>query len=177
MSKKWYVIYARGGYETKVKLAIEEVIKRENLLDLFAEILIPTENVIELKDGQKKNTERKFFPGYMFINMEFTEQTWLLVKNVTNVVGFIGSENSKPMPIPPKEMDGILAKIKEGVDKPKPKVTYQAGEEVLIVAGPFNEFNGTVEHVNYEKNTMQVSVLIFGRITPVTLDFNQVEKN
>ena len=177
MSKKWYVIYARGGYEVKVKLAIKEAIKRENLPDLFAEILIPTENVIELKDGQKKSTERKFFPGYMFINMEFTEQTWLLVKNVTHVVGFIGSENSKPMPVLTKEMDSILAKIKEGVDKPKPKVTYQAGEEVLIIDGPFNDFNGTVEQVNYEKNTMQVSVLIFGRITPVTLDFNQVKKN
>lgn len=177
MSKKWYIIHARGGYEAKVKLAIGEAINRADVVDLFGEILIPTESVIELKDGQKKSTERKFFPGYMFIRMELTEATWLLVKNITNVVGFIGgSVRTKPSPVHEKEMDKILSKIQEGADKPKPKVTYQAGEEVLIIDGPFNEFNGTVEAVNYEKNTLQVSVLIFGRTTPVTLEFYQVEK-
>ncbi len=176
MSKKWYIIHARSGYEAKVKLSIEETIGRENLSDLFSDILIPTESVVELKNGQKKNTERKFFPGYMFINMELTQSSWFLVKNITNVVGFIGGTGTEPTAVHAREMDRILNKIQEGVDKPKPKVTYQAGEEVLIIDGPFNEFNGTVEKVNYEKSTMQVSVLIFGRTTPVTLEFHQVEK-
>ena len=176
MSKKWYIIHARSGYEAKVKLAIEEAVTREKLSELFNEILIPTESVVELKNGQKKNTERKFFPGYMFINMELTQSSWLLVKNITNVVGFIGGTGTEPMPVHAIEMDRVLSKIQEGVDKPKPKVTYQAGEEILIIDGPFNEFSGTVESVNYEKNTIQVSVLIFGRITPVVLEFHQVKK-
>ncbi len=176
MAKEWYIIYARSGYEFKVKLAIEESIERDNLAEYFDEILIPTESVIELKNGKKKNTERKFFPGYMFIKMELTQETWLLIKNISNVSGFIGGKNSEPTPVNKHEMDKIINKIQEGVDKPKPKVLYKPGEEVLIIDGPFNEFSATVESANYEKNTMQVSVLIFGRITPVVLGFFQVEK-
>lgn len=176
MSKKWYIIHARSGYEAKVKLAIEEAISRKELTELFDDILIPTESVVELKDGQKKNTERKFFPGYMFVNMELTQASWLLVKNITNVVGFIGGTGTEPTPVHDREMDKILGRIKEGVDKPKPKTTYQSGEEVLIIDGPFNEFSATVEQIDYDKNTLQVSVLIFGRVSSVTLEFHQVEK-
>ncbi len=176
MAKKWYIIHARSGYEFKIKLAIEEIIEREGLRQSFDEILIPTESVVELKNGQKKNTERKFFPGYMFIKMELTHKNWLLIKNINNVSGFIGGSGSEPMAVHKREMDKIINKIQEGVDKPKPKVLYKPGEEVLIIDGPFNEFSATVENVNYEKNTMQVSVLIFGRTTPVILEFYQVEK-
>ncbi len=176
MAKKWYIIHARSGYESKVKTAIEERIEQQNLSKLFGKILIPTESVVELKDGQKKNTERKFFPGYMFIYMELTESLWLMVKNINYVIGFIGGSGTEPTPVHKKEMERILNKIREGADKPKPKITYQEGEEVLITDGPFNEFNGIVENVDYEKNSLQVAVQIFGRTTPVVLEFFQVEK-
>jgi transcriptional antiterminator NusG len=176
MSKNWFVIHARSGYEAKVKIAIEEAITREGIEDLVEEILIPTEQVVELKEGKKKETERKFFPGYMLIKMELTEPSWLLVKNTNNVIGFIGGSSGKPSPITQKEVDRIFARVQEGADKPKPKVAFQPGEEVLVVDGPFNEFNGTVESVNYEKSLLTVEVLIFGRTTAVELEFSQVEK-
>lgn len=176
MSKRWYVLHARSGYEAKVKLAIEEAIERESLTDLLGNIMIPTEQVVELKDGQKKTAERKFFPGYMLINMELTEQSWLTVKNTTNVIGFIGGSSGKPSPITQREVDKIMARVQEGADKPKPKVAYQPGEEILVIDGPFNEFNGTIDSVDYEKNLLKVEVLIFGRTTPVELEFSQVAK-
>ncbi len=176
MSKRWYVLHARSGYEAKVKIAITEAAEREEIVDLIGEIMIPTEQVVELKDGLKKTAERKFFPGYMLINMELTEPSWLLVKNTNNVIGFIGGSSGKPSPITQREVDKILAKVQEGADKPKPKVAYQPGEEVLVTDGPFNEFNGTVYSVNYEKNLLEVEVLIFGRTTSVELEFSQVEK-
>jgi len=176
MSKRWYVLHARSGYEAKVKIAITEAAEREEIVDLIGEIMIPTEQVVELKDGLKKTAERKFFPGYMLINMELTEPSWLLVKNTNNVIGVIGGSSGKPSPITQREVDKILAKVQEGADKPKPKVAYQPGEEVLVTDGPFNEFNGTVYSVNYEKNLLEVEVLIFGRTTSVELEFSQVEK-
>ena len=174
--KKWFVIHARSGYEAKVKVAIEEAVSREGIEDLTGEIMIPTEQVVELKGGKKKETERKFFPGYMLINMELTEPSWLLVKNTNNVIGFIGGSSGKPSAITQREVDRIFARVQEGVDKPKPKVAFQPGEEVLVIDGPFNEFNGTVEGVNYEKSLLTVEVLIFGRTTAVELEFVQVEK-
>ena len=174
--KKWFVIHARSGYEAKVKAAIEDAVSREGIEDLIDEIMIPTEQVVELKGGKKKETERKFFPGYMLIKMELTEPSWLLVKNTNNVIGFIGGSSGKPSPITQREVDRILARVQEGADKPKPKVAFQPGEEVLVIDGPFNEFNGTVEGVNYEKSLLTVEVLIFGRTTAVELEFSQVEK-
>ena len=176
MSKNWFVIHARSGYEAKVKVAIEEAVTRAGIEDLVDEILIPTEQVVELKGGKKKETERKFFPGYMLIKMELTEPSWLLVKNTNNVIGFIGGSSGKPSPITQREVDRIFARVQEGTDKPKPKVAFQPGEEVLVIEGPFNEFNGTVEGVNYEKSLLTVEVLIFGRTTAVELEFSQVEK-
>ena len=174
--KKWFVIHARSGYEAKVKVAIEEAVSREGIEDLVGEIMIPTEQVVELKGGKKKETERKFFPGYMLIKMELTEPSWLLVKNTNNVIGFIGGSSGKPSPITQKEVDRIFARVQEGADKPKPKIAFQPGEEVLVINGPFNEFIGTVEGVNYEKSLLTVEVLIFGRTTAVELEFVQVEK-
>jgi len=174
--KKWFVIHARSGYEAKVKVAIEEAVSREGIEDLISEIMIPTEQVVELKGGKKKETERKFFPGYMLIKMELTEPSWLLVKNTNNVIGFIGGSSGKPSPITQREVDRIFARVQEGVDKPKPKVAFQPGEEVLVISGPFNEFNGSVESVNYAKSLLTVEVLIFGRTTAVELEFTQVEK-
>ena len=176
MSKKWFVIHARSGYESKVKAAIEEAVSREGIEDLVSEIMIPTEQVVELKGGKKRETERKFFPGYMLIKMELTEPSWLLVKNTNNVIGFIGGSSGKPSPITQREVDRIFARVQEGADKPKPKVAFQPGEEVLVINGPFNEFNGIVEGVNYEKSLLTVEVLIFGRTTAVELEFAQVEK-
>jgi transcriptional antiterminator NusG len=175
MSKRWYVLHARSGFEAKVKTAIEESVIREELEDLVGEVLVPTEQVVELKDGQKKTAERKFFPGYMLVNMELTEPSWLLVKNTNNVIGFIGGSSGKPSPITQREVDKILARVQEGADKPKPKVAYQPGEEILVIDGPFNEFNGLVEAVDYEKNLLKIEVLIFGRSTSVELEFSQVE--
>ena len=176
MSKKWFVIHARSGYEAKVKAAIEEATSREGIEDLIGDIMIPTEQVVELKGGKKKETERKFFPGYMLIQMELTEPSWLLVKNTNNVIGFIGGSSGKPSPISQSEVDRIFARVQEGTDKPKPKVAFQPGEEVLVIDGPFNEFNGIVEGVDYEKSLLTVEVLIFGRTTAVELEFVQVEK-
>ena len=174
--KKWFVIHARSGYEAKVKAAIEEAVSREGIEDLVGDIMIPTEQVVELKGGKKKETERKFFPGYMLIKMELTEPSWLLVKNTNNVIGFIGGSSGKPSPITQREVARIFARVQAVADKPKPKVAFQPGEEVLVIDGPFNEFNGTVEGVNYEKNLLTVEVLIFGRTTAVELEFVQVEK-
>jgi transcriptional antiterminator NusG len=176
MSKRWYVLHARSGYEAKVKIAINDAVVREGLEDFITEVMVPTEKVVELKNGQKKTAERKFFPGYMLVKMELTEPSWLLVKNTNNVIGFIGGSSGKPSPITQREVDRIMARVQEGADKPKPKVAYQPGEEILVIDGPFNEFNGTIEAVNYDKSILKIEVLIFGRTTSVDLEFSQVEK-
>jgi transcriptional antiterminator NusG len=156
--------------------ALRDRIKRDGLESRFGEILVPTEEVVEMRDGQKRRSERKFYPGYVLVQMEMDEQTWHLVRDVPKVLGFIGGTSDKPAPISEKEAMRILQRVEEGVDKPRPKVLFEPGQVVRVVAGPFNDFNGVVENVNYEKNRLQVAVQILGRSTPVELDFSQVEK-
>jgi transcriptional antiterminator NusG len=176
MSKRWYVVHAFSGYEKQVQKSMNERIAREGMEDLFGEILVPTEEVVEMKGGQKRRSDRKFFPGYVLVEMEMTDETWHLVKDVPKVMGFIGGTSDRPAAISQKEANTILDRVQEGVDKPRPKVLFEPGEMVRVVDGPFNDFNGTVEEVNYEKSRLRVAVLIFGRSTPVELDFHQVEK-
>jgi len=176
MSKRWYVVHAFSGYEKQVQKSMAERITREGVEDLFGQILVPTEEVVEMRGGQKRRSDRKFFPGYVLVEMEMTDQTWHLVKDVPKVMGFIGGTSDRPAPISEKEADTILNRVQEGVDKPRPKILFEPGEMVRVVDGPFNDFNGTVEEVNYEKSRLRVAVLIFGRSTPVELDFHQVEK-
>jgi transcriptional antiterminator NusG len=176
MAKRWYVVQAYSGFEHQVKRSLEERIAREGMEDKFGQILVPTEEVIEMRDGQKRRSERKFFPGYVLVQMEMDEDSWHLVKNAPKVLGFIGGTSDRPAPISDKEAQTIMQRIQEGAEKPKPKVLYEPGEVVRVTEGPFNDFNGVVEEVNYEKNRLRVAVLIFGRSTPVELDFNQVEK-
>ena len=156
--------------------ALKDRIKLQGLQEKFGEILVPTEEVVEMRDGQKRKSDRKFFPGYVLVQMEMDEDTWHLVKEVPKVLGFIGGTPEKPAPITEKEAMGILRRVEEGVDKPQPKVLFEPGEVVRVIDGPFNDFNGVVESVNYEKNRLQVAVQILGRSTPVELDFSQVEK-
>ena len=153
-----------------------ERITRAGMEDMFGEILVPTEEVVEMKGGQKRRSDRKFFPGYVLVEMEMNDETWHLVKEVPKVMGFIGGTSDRPAAITEKEADTILSRVQEGVDKPRPKILFEPGEMVRVVDGPFNDFNGTVEEVNYEKSRLRVAVLIFGRSTPVELDFHQVEK-
>ncbi len=176
MSKRWYVIHAFSGFEKQVQRSLQERIVRAGMEDMFGEVLVPTEEVVEMKGGQKRRSDRKFFPGYVLVEMEMNEDTWHLVKEVPKVMGFIGGTSDKPAPISQKEANTILSRVQEGVDKPRPKILFEPGEMVRVVDGPFNDFNGTVEEVNYEKNRLRVAVLIFGRSTPVELDFHQVEK-
>ena len=176
MAKRWYVVHAFSGFENTVKKSLEERIKREGMEDHFGEVLVPTEEVVEMKGGQKRRSDRKFFPGYVLVEMEMTDETWHLVKDVPKVMGFIGGTADRPAPITEREADAILNRVKEGVDKPRPKVLFEPGEVVRVVDGPFNDFSGVVEQVNYEKNRLQVAVQILGRSTPVELDFAQVEK-
>jgi transcriptional antiterminator NusG len=176
MSKRWYVLHAYSGYEKKVKTALEERIELRGLQEKFGRILVPAEEVVEMRSGQKRKSERKFFPGYVLIEMELDDDTWHLVKETPRVMGFIGGKADKPAPISPAEADAILHRIEEGTDKPRPKTLFEPGEMVRVIDGPFNDFNGVVEDVNYDKSKLQVAVLIFGRSTPVELDFGQVEK-
>jgi len=176
MSKRWYVVHAYSGYEKQVKRSLEERIEREGMQDDFGEVLVPTEEVVEMKGGQKRRSDRKFFPGYVLVEMEMTDETWHLVKDVPKVMGFIGGTKDRPAPISEKEAMAIIGAVKEGVEKPKPKVLYQPGEVVRVTEGPFNDFNGVVEEVDYDRNRLKVAVLIFGRSTPVELEFGQVEK-
>ena len=176
MSKRWYVVQAYSGFENSVKKSIEERVQRFGMEEHFGEILVPTEEVIEMRDGQKRRSERKFFPGYVLVNMDMIDETWHLIKDCPRVLGFIGGTSDRPAPISDREADAILQRVKEGVERPKPKTLFEAGEVVRVTDGPFNDFNGVVEEVNYEKNRLRVSVLIFGRSTPVELDFGQVEK-
>ena len=176
MSKRWYVIHAFSGFEKQVQRSLLERINRAGMEDMFGDILVPTEEVVEMKGGQKRRSDRKFFPGYVLVEMEMNDESWHLVKEVPKVMGFIGGTSDNPAPITEKEADTILSRVQEGVDKPRPKILFEPGEMVRVVDGPFNDFNGTVEEVNYEKSRLRVAVLIFGRSTPVELDFHQVEK-
>jgi len=176
MSKRWYVVHAYSGFEKQVQRSLKERIERAGMEDQFGEILVPTEEVVEMKKGVKRKSERKFFPGYVLVEMEMDEDTWHLVKDVPKVMGFIGGRQDQPAPISEREADVILNRVREGAEKPRPKVLFEPGEMVRVVDGPFNDFNGTVEEVNYDKSRLRVAVSIFGRSTPVELDFQQVEK-
>ncbi len=175
-NKRWYVVHAYSGFERKVKQALEERIALANLSDQFGSILVPTEEVLEMRGGQKRRSERKFFPGYVLIQMVLNDETWHLVKETPRIMGFIGGTADKPAPITQREVDDIQSRLEETVGKPAHKIVYEPGELVRVVNGPFNDFTGTVEEVNYEKNRVRVAVLIFGRSTPVELEFSQVEK-
>jgi transcriptional antiterminator NusG len=176
MSKRWYVVHAYSGFESVVKRSLQERIERAGMQDLFGEILVPTEEVVEMRGGQQRRSERKFFPGYVLVQMEMNDDAWHLVKDVPKVMGFIGGTGDKPAPISDKEAEAILQRMQEGVEKPRPKVLFEPGEVVRVTEGPFNDFNGVVEEVDYDKSRLKVSVLIFGRSTPVDLEFGQVEK-
>lgn len=177
MGMKWYVVHAYSGYEKSVQRALKDRIERAGMQDKFGQILVPVEEVIEMKSGQRSISERKFFPGYVLVEMEMSDDSWHLVKNTEKVTGFVGGSAMKPTPISQKEVDNILHQIQEGVEKPKPKILFEIGEAVRVKEGPFTDFHGNVEDVNYDKSKLRVSVSIFGRPTPVELDFNQVEKS
>ena len=176
MAFRWYVIHAYSNYENQVKKALEERVKRAGLEQYFGKILVPTEEVVEMRQGQQRKSERKFFPGYVLVQMELNDETWHLVKEIPRVLGFIGGTSDRPAPISEAEAEAILNRVEAGVNKPRPKILFEVGEVVRVIEGPFKDFNGVVEEVNYEKSKLRVSVLIFGRSTPVELDFGQVEK-
>ncbi|WP_020561265.1 transcription termination/antitermination protein NusG [Thiofilum flexile] len=176
MSMRWYVVQAYSGFESQVKRSLQERISRLGMDDQFGQVLVPTEEVVEVREGHKRRSERKFFPGYVLVEMEMNDETWHMVKEVPKVLGFIGGTSDKPAPISKREVDAILNRIEEGAEKPKPKVIFDAGEVVRVNDGPFKDFNGVVEEVNYEKSRLLVAVQIFGRSTPVELEFYQVEK-
>ncbi len=174
--QRWYVVHAYSGFESYLKKVLESRIATSEHKAKFGTIMVPTEEVVEMRDGNRRKSERKFFPGYVLVQMEMDNDTWHLVKQVPKVLGFIGGTSDKPAPISEAEANAILNRVEEGVDKPRPKVLFEVGEVVRVNDGPFNDFNGVVEEVNYEKSKMLVSVQIFGRSTPVELAFGQVEK-
>ena len=176
MAKRWYVVHVYSGFEKSVRRALIERIVRVGMEPSFGQILVPVEEVVEMKGGQKSVSERKFFPGYVLVEMEMNDETWHLVKSTQKVTGFVGGSGNRPMPVPQRDVDKILQQMQEGVEKPRPKVLFEVGEVVRVKEGAFTDFHGTVEDVNYEKSKLKVSVTIFGRATPVELDFAQVEK-
>ncbi|MDQ3024832.1 MAG: transcription termination/antitermination protein NusG [bacterium] len=185
MAKRWYVVHAYSGFEHQVKRSLIDRIARAEMQEKFGEVLVPTEEVVEMRGGQKRKSERKFFPGYVLVQIETSgeggglridDDSWHLIKETSKVMGFIGGTADRPLPIKDSEADSILQRVLEGVEKPRPKVLFEPGELVRVVEGPFNDFNGTVEEVNYDKSRLRVAVLIFGRSTPVELEFGQVEK-
>ncbi|RUO56481.1 MULTISPECIES: transcription termination/antitermination protein NusG [Pseudidiomarina] len=176
LKKRWYVVQAFSGFEARVAQSLREHIKMHGMEDKFGEVLVPTEEVVEMKAGQRRKSERKFFPGYVLVEMAMDDESWHLVKSIPRVLGFIGGKQDRPTPITQKEADAILNRLQESVDKPKPKTLFEPGEVVRVNDGPFADFNGTVESVDYEKSRLTVSVSIFGRATPVELEFGQVEK-
>ena len=176
MALRWYVIHAYSNFEHKVKTWLEERIKLKGLEDHFGEIIVPTEEVVEMREGQKRKSSRKFFPGYVLAQIDMNEETWHLVKEVPKVLGFIGGTSDRPAPISDKEAEAIMQQVKVGAEHPRPKFSFEPGELVRVVDGPFADFNGTVEDVNFEKSKLRVAVSIFGRSTPVELDFSQVDK-
>ena len=176
MSKRWYVVQAYSGFEKNVQKTLKERIAREGMDNYFGQVLVPVEEVVDIKNGRKTISERKFFPGYVLVEMEMTDDSWHLVKSTPRVSGFIGGKANRPQPISQREVDAILQQVKSGVEKPKPKVEFEVGQQVRVNEGPFADFNGVVDEVNYERNKLRVSVQIFGRETPVELGFSQVEK-
>lgn len=176
MAMSWYVVHTYSQFEKSVSRALAERIQREGMQDKFGQILVPVEEVVELKGGQKVTSERKFFPGYVLVEMEMTDESWHLVKNTAKVTGFLGGSAMRPTPISEKEVQTIMQQMQAGVEKPRPKVLFEVGEAVRVKEGPFTDFTGMVEEVNYDKNKIRVAVTIFGRATPVELDFGQVEK-
>jgi len=173
---KWYVVHAYSGMEKAVERNIIERIQRAGMQDRFGRILVPTEEVVEVKNGVKRTTERKFFPGYVLVEMVMDDETWHLVKHTNKVTGFVGGAKNRPAPISEAEVLKIVSQMEQGADKPRHKVEFEVGEYIRVKEGPFTDFNGTVEEVNYERNKLRVSVTIFGRATPVELEFGQVEK-
>lgn len=176
MDKRWFVVHVYSGYEKSIQRSLQERINLAGMQDRYGEILVPVEEVVEMKSGQKNLSERKFFPGYILVEMEMSDETWHLVNSTPKVTGFVGGSAMKPTPISAKEVQNILRQIQEGVEKPRPKVLFENGEAVRVKDGPFTDFHGNVEDVNYDKSKIRVSVSIFGRPTPVELDFSQVEK-
>ena len=176
MDKRWFVVDVYSGYEKSIQRSLQERINLAGMQDRYGEILVPVEEVVEMKAGQKNLSERKFFPGYILVEMEMSDETWHLVNSTPKVTGFVGGTAMKPTPISAKEVQNILRQIQEGVEKPRPKVLFENGEAVRVKDGPFTDFHGNVEDVNYDKSKIRVSVSIFGRPTPVELDFSQVEK-
>ncbi|GHC27550.1 transcription termination/antitermination protein NusG [Kushneria pakistanensis] len=176
MTKRWYVVHAYSGFEKQVMRSLIERVKLYEMEDHFGEILVPTEEVVEMRDGKRRKSERKFYPGYVLVEMAMDDRSWHLVNETPRVMGFIGGTPEKPAPITPREAEAILRRVQDGTEKPRPKTMFDAGETVRVADGPFADFNGVVEEVNYEKSRLQVSVLIFGRSTPVELEFSQVEK-
>jgi transcription termination/antitermination protein NusG len=173
---KWYVVHAYSGMEKAVERNIKERINRAGMQDMFGDILVPTEEVVEIKNGQKRTSERRFYPGYVLVQMVMNDESWHLVKHTNKVTGFVGGAKNRPAPISDEEVAKIMGQMEEGVEKPRHKVEFIVGEYVRVKDGPFTDFNGTVEEVNYEKSKVRVSVTIFGRATPVELEFSQVEK-
>ena len=176
MAKRWYVVHVYSGFEKKIAEQIKEQAARKGLADLLGDILVPAEEVVELKRGQKVQAERKFFPGYVLVNMELTDDTWHLIKDTPKVTGFLGNNKLKPQAIPQAEAERIIKQSAEGVERPRPAVLFEIGEQVRVADGPFTSFNGTVEEIDEEKGRVKVSVSIFGRSTPVDLEYGQVEK-
>ena len=176
MSKRWYVVHAYSGYEKQVMRAIKERIDLSEVADKFGEVIVPAEEVVEMRGGKKRRSERKFFPGYVLVEMDLDDDTWHLIKDTPRVMGFIGGKADKPAPISNHDAEKIMQRIQVGSEQATPKTVFEPGELVRVIDGPFNDFNGVVEEVNYEKNKLHVAVTIFGRSTPVELDFGQVEK-
>jgi transcription termination/antitermination protein NusG len=176
MDHKWYVVHVYSGFEKKVAQSIREQADQKAMGDMFTEILVPTEQVTEVRRGAKVNSERKFFPGYVLVKMELTDQTWHLVKNTPKVTGFLGGKGTKPLPISESEATRIMDQVKEGVTTVKPLITFEIGEQVRVCDGPFTSFNGMVEEIDQERSRLKVAVSIFGRSTPVELEYSQVEK-
>lgn len=173
---RWYVVHAYSGMEKAVERNIRESIARAGMENKFGRILVPTEEVVEMKNGQRKTAERKFFPGYVFVEMVMDDESWHLVKHTNKVTGFVGGAKTRPSPISEAEVQKIVSQMQDGADKPRHKVEFMVGEFIRVKEGPFTDFNGSIEEVNYEKNKVRVSVMIFGRSTPVELEFGQIEK-